>query len=924
MESIEQIKALISQSKREEIKSSEIKKRLSKVDTYLANQMSDESSSENADALSQAITMLDWIDLATLKGPEGDTVVHFAAKYGYLELIKKLVESSADLHATNNLGEGPIFNAVAYQQKEVVEYLLGQGVELETKNNSGKIALQYTDNPDILELLFSKLDLKKLDKHEIDTHILTPLIENGDAEDIRRVFDIIESVIGKFISKEDVIAFIKDMNFIKAVDAYEETALHSAVLFENNEVIDCLIAAGSDVNAKDDEGETPLCYAVEYNKCEAVSKLLNAGANPNIQDNNGKVPLLHMQTEHLFNKQGEFACDYILPMLKVGFNPFILSKPADADAKLDDCLSFLSRKRDKCIENVEASNSYNIFWCRVVTSTGSDISKRINSTFASFIRTFQAEILESFSYAQFEQTFFETKLFRRFMSSPETYALMLELMAKYLRQGKVTKNHLAAQLKSIEMENAIYDGEMAYYHWIDSEMFDLAFASGMDVDAHNSKANSAIEYVINNSEKFDLLTDSSAKAILEANICKVISQSKNIQGLLDKETLVSLLMSSRKLDLFILKELIAHGYQVDFNEEILDKHPVHYLFKSDSKHRFEMFEYMLEQGFDCFNNDVLPEMLSKICKKPSEFAYKVLCYFLDKQLDVDSEKREDYQLIHHIIKNNRSYSEWKNKMVAKLIQHGADIADINGKGSDLVTYLYKRDDHRENCLPYILDSLGEMDKLTITHQEKDDEILAFKLIRKNSFQLLDAMLQLGLNINLQNGKGRTLLHEAVRNENLTALRLILNYDPDLSVKDKKGLTAKDYIESIDSFKDKEKVVAIFLDHEKAIEKRKDSTVLHEDMTSLREDVISLREDNESLHEKIDALQQALNQLLANQAKPYTSPEVDAKIDPMRKSNLFSFELSKVQEGAPQNTSIPSGDEHLTNKSVNSTTLSYWD
>jgi ankyrin repeat protein len=70
----------------------------------------------------------------------------------------------------------------------------------------------------------------------------------------------------------------------------ERTPLHAAVLAECVKVVDLLIKAKADVNAKDRRGRTPLHYAVKADD-EVIAKLIEAGADPNARDDRGRTPL---------------------------------------------------------------------------------------------------------------------------------------------------------------------------------------------------------------------------------------------------------------------------------------------------------------------------------------------------------------------------------------------------------------------------------------------------------------------------------------------------------------------------------------------------------------------------------------------------------------------------------------------------------
>jgi hypothetical protein len=71
------------------------------------------------------------------------------------------------------------------------------------------------------------------------------------------------------------------------------TPLHVAVLFDQSDVIEVLLANKADVNVKEGvDGQTPLHKAVDYgDKKRTIELLVNHGAEINAKDDNGKTPL---------------------------------------------------------------------------------------------------------------------------------------------------------------------------------------------------------------------------------------------------------------------------------------------------------------------------------------------------------------------------------------------------------------------------------------------------------------------------------------------------------------------------------------------------------------------------------------------------------------------------------------------------------
>lgn len=55
----------------------------------------------------------------------GNTLLHYAAEKGKLDVVKMLINHKADVNATNRLGDTPLLNAVQAQgeHRDVAEYL---------------------------------------------------------------------------------------------------------------------------------------------------------------------------------------------------------------------------------------------------------------------------------------------------------------------------------------------------------------------------------------------------------------------------------------------------------------------------------------------------------------------------------------------------------------------------------------------------------------------------------------------------------------------------------------------------------------------------------------------------------------------------------------------------------------------------------
>lgn len=85
----------------------------------------------------------------------GDTILSHLARKGYTSLIKRMVESGANINSRTMNEETPIYHALVRGDKEIINYFIDQGAEL--KNISGK----KEDALDIVKRVLARPDVKE-------------------------------------------------------------------------------------------------------------------------------------------------------------------------------------------------------------------------------------------------------------------------------------------------------------------------------------------------------------------------------------------------------------------------------------------------------------------------------------------------------------------------------------------------------------------------------------------------------------------------------------------------------------------------------------------------------------------------------------------------------------------------------------------
>ena len=74
------------------------------------------------------------------------------------------------------------------------------------------------------------------------------------------------------------------------------TAVHTAILFGKDDILQLLIENGADINAKDNQGNSPIYIAVKNNEIRILRILIEKGADINAKNNLGQSPL-HLAVE---------------------------------------------------------------------------------------------------------------------------------------------------------------------------------------------------------------------------------------------------------------------------------------------------------------------------------------------------------------------------------------------------------------------------------------------------------------------------------------------------------------------------------------------------------------------------------------------------------------------------------------------------
>lgn len=260
------------------------------------------------------------------------TALHFAAEKGNTDVVDLLLESGANVTAETEEEQTALVLAAENGHADVVTSLFKKDIpdSREKRMKGTAPALLRAAKNGHIKVVRILLDLSNLhllndyvdefaDYTEDGCNALHFAIKNGHANVVKlllehKAFDdchweTMENDAGFGVLHLAVenrhIEVVKELLKSSYIDVdqripdnlgiephYQDqfTPLHLAVEMAGIDIIEVLINAVANVNAKDRTGKTPLHVAVEMAAIEDIKVLINAGANVNAMDNEGKTP----------------------------------------------------------------------------------------------------------------------------------------------------------------------------------------------------------------------------------------------------------------------------------------------------------------------------------------------------------------------------------------------------------------------------------------------------------------------------------------------------------------------------------------------------------------------------------------------------------------------------------------------------------
>ncbi len=180
------------------------------------------------DVVKELITAGANIDAA--RSDTGGTPLYVAAQNGHLDVVRELIKAKSNLNTQNNEGWSPLMHLLYTKNKEIIQFAIDNGADLEAKDNRGRTVLSLAKGVSkdieslIVEAQKNKDDLQQAEAASDD--IRRGLLENPEVDSIDPSFSPTNLPIFSEITSQP-----RQANFVTA--SLFETKVRPVEMVEN-------------------------------------------------------------------------------------------------------------------------------------------------------------------------------------------------------------------------------------------------------------------------------------------------------------------------------------------------------------------------------------------------------------------------------------------------------------------------------------------------------------------------------------------------------------------------------------------------------------------------------------------------------------------------------------------------------------------
>ena len=230
------------------------------------------------------------------------TVLHYAARFGHLELVKELLsQTGVEVDAKDEIGRTALSYAVEQGNKEIVELLIKKGANVNAVSDnftppsfSSKVDQKEDDTVPRHDKSYywsmTPLHYAVMQGHE---EIAKLLIHHGATIDARNSDGDTALYFCIMNGNAKLVPALINSNSVNLPNNYGYTPLHLAIFYSSPEITKILLSSNADPNISDTAltKKSPLHFAVLLPSDEIARLLLGSGAKVDALDSNGDQPI---------------------------------------------------------------------------------------------------------------------------------------------------------------------------------------------------------------------------------------------------------------------------------------------------------------------------------------------------------------------------------------------------------------------------------------------------------------------------------------------------------------------------------------------------------------------------------------------------------------------------------------------------------
>jgi ankyrin repeat protein len=230
--------------------------------------------------------------------PDGGSPLALAVQVGRTDMVKLLLEHGADVNGKGDMGNTPLHWAIEKGSEEIVGLILARKPRLELKNLQDLTPLQLAINAGQIKLALELLKAGANPNVRFEAKGVAPVTPFRRQNELppggRDVLPgdgatpLHWAVQWGF--KPVVEGLLNAKADVNAKDDYGNTPLHLAAGQRATEIMEMLLARKAEVNATTRQGMTALHNAVLRGDKGAVELLLAKGADPAVKNQDGQTP----------------------------------------------------------------------------------------------------------------------------------------------------------------------------------------------------------------------------------------------------------------------------------------------------------------------------------------------------------------------------------------------------------------------------------------------------------------------------------------------------------------------------------------------------------------------------------------------------------------------------------------------------------